>query len=100
MRQINLRPIPNQSFSISVDGNFFDIILNTTGDVTVATVYINNVLVISGQRLVAGYPMIPYRYLQNGNFILTTMNNELPYYPQFNISQFLIYASATEIASL
>ena len=109
MIQIPIAAVPNQTLSITLDTNNYDISLYTTnrsnGDITLTgvmgmTIVRNNVPVITGQRVVSGYPVIPYRYLENGNFIFTTLNDDYPDYTQFGITQFLIYASAAELAAL
>ncbi|MBP3935872.1 MAG: hypothetical protein J6D44_18665, partial [Pseudomonas sp.] len=35
-----------------------------------------------------------------GNFLILTDNDEIPYWSQFGVNQQLIYASATEFSSL
>jgi len=95
-----LAQVPNQSLSIQADGNSFDITIRETNGVMSADVSINNVIILSGSRIVAGFPIIPYRYLENGNFAITTLNGDLPYYTQFGITQNLIYASASDLEAL
>lgn len=98
MRSIPLDAIPNQAMSISVDGNRWDITLKECNGVMCATLALNDVTILSGQRLVAGFPFIPYAYLQgSGNFWILTENNELPNYQRFGIDQQLIYVSAGEL---
>jgi hypothetical protein len=99
MRQIPLSNIPNQNFSFQADDNIYDITLQDVNNIMAATVSINSVLTISGQRIVAGFPIIPYRYLTNGNFIITSENDDIPYWPQFGITQFFYYVSQAEIAA-
>lgn len=101
MRQIQLRQIPNQSLSITLNNNLYDLTIRTvnTGDaqITAVDIQINGVYVIRGVRAVAGYPLIPSIYLENGNFMIVTANGDLPNYTQFQISQFLVYVSQSEI---
>lgn len=62
------------------------------------TLILNDVLLLSGQRIVAGSPLIPYKYLQgSGNFWILTEDDELPYYDRFNVDQQFIYVSPGEI---
>lgn len=106
MIQIALAAISFQTLSITLDENYYDLAVfvsgGTTPDSQVMGMDItrNGVPIVLGQRLVPGYPVIPYRYLENGNFIITTDNDEYPSYLQFGINQFLIYASAAELAAL
>lgn len=107
---VPIQALPNQTLSINTsDGNYYDISLYTTNRANLnlagtgvmgCTINRNNVLIIAGQRLVPGYPVIPYEYLADGNFVLTTLNDEYPDYTQFGITQFLIYATQAEIGAL
>jgi len=65
-----------------------------------ATVIRNNITLLSNIRLVAGMPMIPYEYLEAGNFVLTTLDDDLPDWNQFGISQSLIYVSEAELGEI
>lgn len=97
MQLIPLQALPNQSFSVLLDNINYDIRIMLTNGVMSFDITQDNVVIVTGQRAVAGYPIIPYRYLTSGNFVVTTMNDELPDYTQFGITQFLIYASADEL---
>lgn len=100
MLQVPVSAIPNQSFSLQLDQNTFDISLYTVGLVMAMDIAINSVPVLTGQRLVAGFPVIPYRYLENGNFIFSTMNDDLPDYTQFGSTQSFYYVSPTELEAI
>lgn len=104
MIQIPLQSVPTQSLSIQLDNNAYNILLrvinSADAQIMAADISINNVLIVSGQRIVGSYPIIPYEYLWNGNFILLTTNDDLPDYNQFQISQYLVYASQAELEAL
>lgn len=68
-QKIPLEAIPNQSFSLVIGDNSFVIRLVTTPDSLVCDVTINDVVVITGLRVVGGSPLIPFRYQEKGNFI-------------------------------
>ena len=104
---IPLQAVPNQSFSIRLAGNFYDINIwsiisdvNSLNVIAVLDLTINNVLTLSGFRAVAGFPIIPYQYLLNGNFLFLTMNDDYPDYTQFGITQSLIFASQEELEAI
>lgn len=97
MLQIPLQALPNQAFSVLLENVQYDFRIEVTNNVMAAEIFRNNELVISGQRIVAGFPIIPYLYLENGNFVLLTMNEDYPDYTQFGITQFLIFANQAEI---
>lgn len=98
MRTIALDAIPNQELSVTLDSNRWEIIIKECNGVMCCTLTLNDTLLLSGQRIVAGSPLIPYKYMQgSGNFWLLTENDELPYYTRFGVDQQFIYASAGEI---
>lgn len=101
MRQIELRQLPNQSISITLNNNVYDLTIRSvnTGEAQIVAVdvQINGVYVVRGVRAVAGFPLIPSIYLENGNFMIVTAAGDLPNYTQFQISQFLVYVSQSEI---
>lgn len=107
MIQIPITNIPNQSFSISLDGNQFDIRIHACRDngqygtgIVAFDIVINNTVTVTGMRGVPSCPLIPYEYLENGNFVVETMNDEYPDWRQFGITQYLIYASQSELQAL
>ena len=100
MREIPLANIPNQSLSIQLDGNNFDLRVHDCGSITTFTITINNTITLSNMRAVAGTPLIPYKYLENGNFIVLTTNEEYPDWARFGIDQYFIYASQAELEAL
>lgn len=101
MQTIPLQPIPNQSFSLQLGSNNYDIRLRTCeSGVTSVDVIINNIPLLSGQRAVSNFPVIAYEYLTDGNFMFITQNDEYPDYTQFGVTQFLIFADRKEIEAI
>jgi hypothetical protein len=100
MQQIPIQQLPNQSFTVLLDGNQWDVTLKTVGDATAVSLILNGTDVLQGARCVAGSFLIPSRYEEAGNFFFVTQSRQLPYYTQFNVTQSLIYASAAELAAL
>lgn len=98
---IPIQAIPNQSFTVTLNGATFIISLRTIEDFTSVSIAINGVAVVDGSRTPAGAPLLPYKYEENGNFMFTNSNSyRLPYYTNFNITQVLIYYSPTELAAI
>lgn len=97
MITVTLDSIPNQSFSIRLDNKLYNITIKQSNDIMIATIIRDGILLLSGIRIVAGTPLIPYQYLESGNFMLLTTNGDLPDYTQFQITQFLVYASRVEL---
>lgn len=97
MINISLQTIANQSLNIVLDGNNYTIRLHACREIMAVDIIRNNIVIVSGMRAVAGTPLLPYSYLEDGNFIFVTQNDEYPNWPYFGINQFLIYASQAEL---
>ncbi len=103
MNIIPLQAIPNQNLSFqdtTTQTNYF-ISIKTCGlalaQVMAFDITIDDVIVVSGCRAVAGYPILASKYQENGNFVVLTANDDLPDYTKFGISQYLIYANQDEL---
>lgn len=100
MRIIDLAATPNQSFSVTLEGNRWDFVIKQATTSMIADVTLNEVMRLTGIRIVAETPIIPYEYLQGeGNFIILTENEEIPYWERFGIDQIMVFATAEEIAA-
>jgi|FreactcultureFD7_1027221.scaffolds.fasta_scaffold76176_2 hypothetical protein len=101
MLNIPLAAVPNQSLSVTLNSNQYDLRLHyCANDVMAIDLTINEVILLTGIRLVPNFPVIVSEYMQNGNFILQTVDNEYPDYTRFGIDQFLIYASPAELEAI
>lgn len=100
MIDVPIAAVPNQSFSIQLDNVSYDMAIYSTGNVMSMDIIRAGTPILLGERLVPNYPIIPYRYLESGNFVFITLDGDYPTYDQFGVTQNLIYLSATELASL
>jgi len=105
MQEIPIVNSPNQSLSLTLDNNRYDIRIHACKDnsgnlVMAFDIAINGNAVVTGVRAVPGFPIIPFSYLENGNFALITQNDDYPDYTQFGVTQNLIYASQVELDTL
>jgi uncharacterized protein DUF6983 len=102
MQTIPLQAIPNQAFNILLDNHNYNIEIKEIRGLMAATIARDNVIIQSGTRIVSGTPLMPYQYQEDdaGNFIMLTANQEYPYYTQFGISQYLVYASEDELNAI
>lgn len=100
MIDINLKQEPNQQTSIELDGSSYDITVKTTTTLTVVTIVRDGVTIIDSVRAMPLLPILPYRYQEAGNFSFITENDELPYYENFGVSQFLVYLTPDELVEL
>lgn len=97
---VPIQAIPNQQFSITLGGAFYDITITEARGVMAASITRNNAVIIEGIRMVAGSPVIPAQYQEDGNFLMITNGFELPYYTGFGVQQFLVYFTAAEMEAL
>lgn len=100
MIELPIQAIPNQTMTIRLSDDFYSISIKEIDGLMSMTIVRNDVVIVSNQRLMANYPIIPYEYLENGNFIFLTSNNEYPYYDRFNIDQSLLFASQEELEEI
>jgi hypothetical protein len=108
MIQIPIINVPNQSLSIQLDNNQWDISIHSTQDnadsstgIMAIDITINNNIIISGVRAMDSFPLIPYQYLIiGGNITFITQDDEYPDWRQFGITQYLIYASDEELEEI
>lgn len=99
MIDISLSSIANQAMSIQLDGRFYEIEVREANGIMSATIIRDGVTVVSNVRITAGTPILPYRYQEEGNFLMITEDNSLPYWDQFGVTQFMIYVSSAELAA-
>lgn len=100
MQILNLDPIPNQSLSARLDNQRYDIVLKETRGVMSVDIARDDAQLVSGCRIVAGTPLLPYLYQEEGNFMLLTENGDLPDWTQFGSTQTLVYLSIAEIEAV
>ena len=99
MIDVGIAALANQSLSIQLDERFYEIELREANGVMAATITRDGVTIVSNIRVTAGTPLLPYRYQEAGNFIMTTDGEAIPYWDQFGVTQFLVYLSAAEVAA-
>lgn len=98
MREIPLSNSPSQSFSFSESQTRWGIRIFSVRGAVCADVDRDGVRVVSGVRVVAGEPIIPYKHLETGNFIITVSRGELVKSSEFGVSQSLFFLNAEDIA--
>lgn len=99
MIDVGIATLANQALSIQLDERFYEIELREANGVMAATITRDGVTIVSNIRVTAGTPLLPYRYQEAGNFIMTTDGEAIPYWDQFGVTQFLVYLSADELAA-
>lgn len=100
MQNIPLAAEPNQEFNVRLDDVRYAIRLKEANGVMVADVTVDDVVILSASRVLAGEFLIPYLYIMEGNFVLLTVADALPDWREFGASQSLVYMSPAEFAAL
>lgn len=100
MIDVSLAAVPCQSFTIQLEGRFYEIAVREVGaGAMAATIVRDGESLVSSMRLTAGTPLLPYRYQESGNFLLLTEADALPDWAEFGVTQFLVYVTADELAA-
>lgn len=99
MIDIPLQPIANQELSILLGGSRYVIAVKEANGVMAASIERDGVAVVRNSRLVADGLVLPYRHqwFGFGNFFLGVEDDEIPYYPFFGVTQFLVYITPQEM---
>jgi hypothetical protein len=98
MQTIPLSAIPNQDITVTFGSRRWTLTIKEANGVMVIDLALNEVALLTGQRIVCGSPVIPYKYMQtNGNFWLITENDELPDYRRFGIDQTFVFVEPGEL---
>ncbi|MEG2042530.1 MAG: hypothetical protein RR068_15660 [Hafnia sp.] len=93
---IPLNAEPNQNLTITLDSIEHSLTIKEAGGAMVMTIVRDGETIISNTRLLSGTLIIPYSYLEAGNFVFLTDDEEMPYYTEFK-RQTLLYVSADEM---
>jgi len=97
---IPLQKVEKQSLSIMLDNILHQISLLECNGIMAATIVRDGVTVIEGRRAVASVPLIPEGPREAGNFVFTTLNDEMPYWSEFGSTQQLFYLTVEEMETL
>lgn len=92
---VPLADVPSQAFTVTLEQERWSFRFVTAGGMLVADVARDGVLLLTGTRVLAGEPIIPYRYLQTGNFLFLDSREQIP-----TTQSPLAYLSAAEIAAI
>ena len=100
MQVINLQNIPNQAFSIALNGEDYRIAVRTIQGLTFLSVWRNDEPLFYNQICVPNGFVDPYKYVSNnGKVYFRCLDNEYPNYKNFGITQWLYYLTPEEVAT-
>lgn len=100
MRYIELdNTIPNQAFNITTDNGLLEVELRTVDKITLMSVKASGNNIVNSIKVAPNVPIMCYRHLQEqfGDFIFTTVDEEYPYYINFNNANKLYLLSYDEV---
>ncbi|OJW21165.1 MAG: hypothetical protein BGO49_24435 [Planctomycetales bacterium 71-10] len=100
MLQIPIASLPNQAFTVILDGATWDVAIRAAAGVMTVSLSRDGAPVVDNARAVAGSFILQAEYEESGNFFFATQDFELPDYAKFNVSQHLIYIGAAELAAI
>lgn len=101
--RIPLQAVPNQSFSLVLDEQQYELRFKEIGNAAMAvSVSLNGAVLLSNAHFCADAPLISYEYLEGsgGNFFFVSDNREIPYYTFFDVTQKLYYLTEAEMADV
>lgn len=97
MREIALKPVPNQSLSFSANGVFWRVELKDIPGGVCASVWADGDKISGCSRALEGQPLLPFRYMaQNGNLTIYTGDEPVDW-KKFGDSQSLIFLTPEEL---
>lgn len=97
MKEIPLKSVERQNFTIELEGSLFDITIKECNGIMTATIIRDSVKLVENRRICAGMTLIPDGHLEEGNFAFVTDNDNLPYYTRFGSTDILLYATVEEV---
>ena len=100
MLQIPISAVVNQTFSIVLDSIQYDLAIYLAKNIMAMDITRNNTSILLGARLLPNSLIIPYQYLENGNFFMTSEDGQYPIYTEFGVTQFMYYLSQAELTAL
>ena len=101
MFKLQIKPLPSQVVTASLGGNRYSIILKDADGFIVSSISRNGEQLTSGVRVVYGTPLLNYKYLEDGDFILFMQDSgDSASYQKFGSSQLLYFIEQAEIDAL
>lgn len=99
---VPLESLPNQSLSIQLEENRYDLRFRDLGGMMSVDISINDEVILQGSRVTGAAPLIPYKYLEQGggNFLFVTELGDIPYWDQFGVTQSLLYVTKAELEAV
>jgi hypothetical protein len=100
MNIIGLAAVPNQTISLNLEDSFYELTFKVANLVMQVDISRDNEILVQGQRCSPGAFLIPYKYLEKGNFFLDTQDGDYPDYTQFGVTQTLYFFTDLELEEI
>lgn len=100
MKKIPIKVLARQSLSVMLEQSLYEITLKECNGIMAATIVRDDVTLIENRRVCAGMTIIPEGYLEEGNFVILTINGEIPYYTNFESTDELVYLTMDEVSDI
>ena len=98
MFKIKLSNIPNQSFEFMYDNKTFTVQLRTIQNMTFASIFLDGEALLHSQICTPNNFINLHKYISvGGKFYFKCVDNEYPYYKNFNASQELLFYTEEEL---
>lgn len=95
---INLEKIPNQMFSIQLEGISYRVSLRTIHGLTYMSVWADGEVLFQDQLCVPNSLVNPYNYVsRGGKFYFKCLDDEYPVWSKFGDTQTLFYLTSEEV---
>lgn len=99
MLLIPIKRIPNQIFSVVLNGTPYRVALRTIQGLTFMSVWVNGVPLFYNQICTPNNWVNQYNYIStNGKFYFYSLDEEYPNYQQFGITQALYFLTPEEVS--
>lgn len=98
MLLVPIKNIPNQVFSITLNGVGYRIMLRTIQELTFMSVWVNNEALFYNQICTPNNWVNQYNYISvNGKFYFYSLDEEYPNYKKFGVTQALYFLTPEEV---
>ena len=98
---VPLKNVPNQTFNIVLNGEDYRLMLKTIQGATFLSAWINGELLFYNQLCTPNNWVNPYNYVSvNGKLYFRCLDDNYPFYTNFNQTQNLIFYTPEEVAEM
>lgn len=101
MYNVPLKQVPNQVFSVALNGKDYRIALRTIQGMTFMSCWVDGVLLFYNQLCTPNNWVNVYDYISvNGRFYFESLGDEYPNYRSFGVSQRLLFLTPDEVVEV